>query len=245
MMYLGRYARVLAIAIVAVAASRADARPTQDDKTREARRLYEQGIRHYNVTEYDSAIAAFKEAYLLSAAPELLFNIAQAYRRMGPESCRSAVEFYRNYLNAEPNVSKHAAVQEILTELGPCSASALEPAAQPSAPPSPDTPSPPMTVEQSAGLPWDLVLMSGGAVVAAAGGVLLWSVSRDDGCRPACSPAQVEGFRTRIHAGYGLLGGASVAAAAGLALLLYGSERAAPQAYVVPSADGVTIGGRF
>jgi hypothetical protein len=48
----------------------------------EARALYEEGLRHYNVAEYADAITAFKEAYLRSGDPKLLFNVAQSYRHV-------------------------------------------------------------------------------------------------------------------------------------------------------------------
>jgi tetratricopeptide (TPR) repeat protein len=62
----------------------------------EARAFYERGLQHYNLAEYDQAIAAFKRSYELSNAPELLYNIAQAFRFKG--DCPQAVLVYRSYL---------------------------------------------------------------------------------------------------------------------------------------------------
>jgi tetratricopeptide (TPR) repeat protein len=62
----------------------------------DARALYERGLQHYNLAEYDQAIAAFKRSYELSNAPELLFNIAQALRFKG--DCPQAVLVYRSYM---------------------------------------------------------------------------------------------------------------------------------------------------
>ena len=71
-----------------------------DDKAK-AKQLYDEGLRHYQVAEYTQAIDAWKEAYLISKKPLLLFNIGQAYRLSG--DCTQAITFYDNYTEAEPN----------------------------------------------------------------------------------------------------------------------------------------------
>lgn len=86
---------ILGITIV-LAASAARA----DDKA-QAKALYDEGLRHYNIAEYTQAIDDWKQSYLLSKKPLLLFNIAQAYRLSG--DCKQAMTFYDNYTNAEPN----------------------------------------------------------------------------------------------------------------------------------------------
>jgi tetratricopeptide (TPR) repeat protein len=71
-----------------------------DDKAK-AKQLYDEGLRHYQVAEYKQAIDSWKEAYLISKKPLLLFNIGQAYRLSG--DCKTAQTFYDNYTEAEPN----------------------------------------------------------------------------------------------------------------------------------------------
>ena len=71
-----------------------------DDKAK-AKQLYDEGLRHYQVAEYTQAIDAWKQAYLISKKPLLLFNIGQAYRLSG--DCAQAMTFYDNYTDAEPN----------------------------------------------------------------------------------------------------------------------------------------------
>lgn len=71
-----------------------------DDKAK-AKELYDEGLRHYQVAEYTQAIDAWKQAYLISKKPLLLFNIGQAYRLSG--DCTQAMTFYDNYAEAEPN----------------------------------------------------------------------------------------------------------------------------------------------
>jgi tetratricopeptide (TPR) repeat protein len=71
-----------------------------DDKAK-AKALYDEGLRHFQVAEYTQAIDAWKQSYLLSKKPLLLFNIGQAYRLSG--DCKQAITFYDNYQDAEPN----------------------------------------------------------------------------------------------------------------------------------------------
>lgn len=72
-----------------------------DDKANaKAKALYEQGLRAYNIAEYQDAIKAWKEAYSLTKRPLLLFNIGQAYRLDG--DCKKALTFYDTYQREEP-----------------------------------------------------------------------------------------------------------------------------------------------
>ena len=71
-----------------------------DDKAK-AKKLYDEGLRHYQVAEYTQAIDAWKASYLISKKPLLLFNIGQAYRLSG--DCKQAMTFYDNYQDAEPS----------------------------------------------------------------------------------------------------------------------------------------------
>jgi hypothetical protein len=90
--------RRFAIAACLVAATTAYA----DDRAT-AKKLYDDGLRHYNVAEYGDAIAAWKQAYLISKKPILLFNIGQAYRLGG--DCKQATTFYDSYEREEPHPS--------------------------------------------------------------------------------------------------------------------------------------------
>src|SRR5262249_10653631 len=47
--------------------------PAESDAAREH---YQRGLTHYNLGEFDAAVNEFKQAYALSSAPGLLFNIA-------------------------------------------------------------------------------------------------------------------------------------------------------------------------
>src|SRR5262245_53746378 len=87
----------------------------QAAKDKAAREHYNQGILHYDLGEIDQAIAEFKQAYAISAAPGLLFNIAQAYRYK--KDYEQALHFYRTFLRLQPKASNRDEVEERVTEL--------------------------------------------------------------------------------------------------------------------------------
>lgn len=150
-------ALVVATALTRVAA--ADDRPPANpaEARKRAADHYRSGMTHYNLGEFADAIVDFEAAYKLSQEPDLLFNIAQAYR-LG-EDYKQALFFYDSYLRLRPNAANRADVearvveakklleaQEKLQTAPP--RGAIEP------PPSPDspapTPSPPPVVEPPA-----------------------------------------------------------------------------------------------
>lgn len=82
-----------------------------DDKAK-AKTLYQQGLNHYNLAEWPDAIKAWKESYVLSKKPLLLFNIGQAYRLSG--DCKQAMIFYDSYQREEPTPKNAAELEEAL-----------------------------------------------------------------------------------------------------------------------------------
>lgn len=82
-----------------------------DDKAK-AKALYEEGLKHYNLAEWNDAIKSWKDSYLLSKKPLLLFNIGQAYRLSG--DCKQAKIFYESYQREEPNPKNAAELEEAL-----------------------------------------------------------------------------------------------------------------------------------
>lgn len=77
-----------------------------------AKAKYEEGLRHYNLADYPQAIAAWREAYLLSKAPILLFNLGQAYRLSS--DCTQAMRFYENYKREEPDPKNKAELEDAI-----------------------------------------------------------------------------------------------------------------------------------
>lgn len=82
-----------------------------DDKAK-AKALYQEGLNHYNLAEWQDAIKSWKESYKLSKKPLLLFNIGQAYRLSG--DCKQAMNFYDTYQREEPNPKNAAELEEAL-----------------------------------------------------------------------------------------------------------------------------------
>lgn len=116
------------------------ATPAIADDTAKARKLYDEGLRHYQVAEYPQAIDAWKQSYLLAKKPLLLFNIGQAYRLSG--DCKQALTFYDNYQDAEPSPKNQ---DELDQAIAACKSQPDKPATGPATPPPPTTPPPTTT----------------------------------------------------------------------------------------------------
>jgi tetratricopeptide (TPR) repeat protein len=107
---------LLLVVALAGALSPSPAQAIDDDTAeREARAFYEQATRLYNVGELDQAISFYKQAYLRSPAPGLLFNIAQAYR--AKRDARQALYFYEAFLRADPDAPERRFVEARMAEL--------------------------------------------------------------------------------------------------------------------------------
>lgn len=96
--------------------------PAFADGTAKAKQLYDEGFRHFNVAEYPQAIESWKQAYLISQKPLLLFNIGQAYRLSG--DCKQALTFYNNYQNAETAIKNQ---EELDQAIAACKAADAKP----------------------------------------------------------------------------------------------------------------------
>jgi tetratricopeptide (TPR) repeat protein len=108
-------ALMLAMASGALAQKKAPVDPEAAAKDKEARDHYNKGILHYDLGEIDNAIAEFRQAYAISAAPGLLFNIAQAYRFK--KDYEQALHFYSTYLRLQPNAVNRADVAARVQEM--------------------------------------------------------------------------------------------------------------------------------
>jgi tetratricopeptide (TPR) repeat protein len=129
----------------------------------EAKALYDQGLRYYNITEYDNAIIAFKKGYELSSEPAFLYNIGQAYRLKG--DCVQATRFYRNYLREAGRGPQRADAEKWLKR---CETDeAKHPAASPA--PAAAAPAPSPTVTAAAATPGVFVAPAPASAPAAAG----------------------------------------------------------------------------
>jgi tetratricopeptide (TPR) repeat protein len=225
------------LAFVFETAALADAKPTPES-TSAARALYEKGLKHYNLGEYARAITMFREAYRLSDAPELLFNIAQAYRLWGQSHCAQALQFYKSYLRVAPASPKSASVEAAIKDMEQCASH--EPLETGEASPTTTVPPPAVTApisEASApkaadrGPLWIPVTLGGFALVSGLSGGALIAWARSDyhainasGCSPECDPGKVAGPKFRQSAGIVLLGTGAASAVAALIFWLASSS---------------------
>lgn len=92
-----------------------DVAKTDEQKKAEAKTLYDEGLKHYNLAEYDSAIDKFKRAYAISSAVGLLFNIAQSYRLK--KDWEQASNFYLTYLRLKPDAPNRVDVEQRIAEM--------------------------------------------------------------------------------------------------------------------------------
>jgi len=110
----------------------------------QANAAYHEGLRAFDLGQYDRALAGFQRAYELSHAAGFLYDIALAHRMLG--DCASALEFYRHYLDAEPTSPRRQKVEARIDEMRACKAAGSVPPKitdTPVAPPPPPPPPPP------------------------------------------------------------------------------------------------------
>jgi tetratricopeptide (TPR) repeat protein len=74
--------------------------PGSPEATRQAQNHYKQGKAFLDQQLYDDAIVELEKAYSLAPIPELLFNMAQAYRLKGDAD--KALDLYRRFVDAAP-----------------------------------------------------------------------------------------------------------------------------------------------
>jgi hypothetical protein len=114
-------------------ASAQPASPAPDDgaSAGAAAALYDEGKRHFDIGEYARAIASWKQSYLRSSAPLLLFNIAQAYRLSG--NCAQANRFYLNYRRVENHPKNQAELDKAMARCAGVEPATGDAAGEPSA----------------------------------------------------------------------------------------------------------------
>ena len=107
-------ALVLAVAVVAPLNVNA-ADPSRADSAKQATEAYERGMTHFQLDEYDAAIKEWEDGFRIRAAPQFLYNLAQAYRlSKRPEK---ALSFYRKFLNMDPKTPTRGTVERYIAAL--------------------------------------------------------------------------------------------------------------------------------
>ncbi|HUS64109.1 MAG TPA: hypothetical protein VMZ28_06180 [Kofleriaceae bacterium] len=122
---------LVCLGLAAPAMAQPKKKPTRAQKAK-AKALYDEGLRYYNVGDYDSAAEKFGESYVIVAAPLLLFNIAQAHRLGG--DCEQALRSYRTYLREVPKPDNRQQVDQAIRI---CEAKLAEKPAAPEEQPAP------------------------------------------------------------------------------------------------------------
>jgi len=111
-------------ALVALAPLVASAEPRQDADAH-ARR----GVALYNLGKFEDAIAEFERAYELFQSDALLFNLAQAHRKL--DHCDRALHYYNEFLAGKPAPAIAAQVEELLPKLEAACRTKYEPPTAP------------------------------------------------------------------------------------------------------------------
>ncbi len=100
---------VLALALVfSSSAAFADARS-------DARTHYQAGVKFYNAQDYRSAIREFSAAQQLMPADLNNYNLALCYDKLG--DAEPAVQYYRAFLDRQPNSDKRAEIEASISRL--------------------------------------------------------------------------------------------------------------------------------
>ncbi|MBI2373341.1 MAG: hypothetical protein HYV07_05025 [Deltaproteobacteria bacterium] len=201
--------RASALALMSLASFAAFAEPSPEELDR-ARAHAQAGKAYFDEGKFEDAIEELVEARRLSPRPALLYNIAQAWARLGDDAKTS--ENLRAYLAEDPNAPDRASVERWLAQIDARTAS------------------PPPPTQANATLPWAISL---GVASAVAGGVGLGfgasaSSAYEDlrtgcGAGAGCSDDELDTARGPAITANVLFGVASTLLVSGLVVWLVGS----------------------
>lgn len=110
------------VALAAVATAEAAPAPSPEALER-AKAASDRGRSAHERGQYDRAVDAYQEAYVLAPSPGILFNLAQAYRLKG--DCDNAVLMYRGYLSTRPVLQLRQVAEAHLATVEQCASSAV------------------------------------------------------------------------------------------------------------------------
>jgi len=247
--------RILGVALVLGAGAPAAA---QSSDAARARELYEEGARLYNLGQYEGALRSFEQAYAISGAKPLLFNIAQAHRLAGPAHCERALLTYETYLREDPQASNRVEVEQRIGEMRTCSARerANQAAAQPPPRPAATVSAPKVetvasTDKRAAPAPSvaPIVLTGVGGILAAAGGILYWQArlkfDHVKGTCP-CPDGTFSGWQAATYTSYALLATGGATLVGGVSWWILDRRQSTSSSYgVVVDPRGVSLVGAF
>jgi tetratricopeptide (TPR) repeat protein len=93
----------------------AQAQTSDAERAASARMHYETGMAHFNLEEWDQAIAEWEVGYRTKPVPEFIYNIAQAYRKS--QRYEKALTFYQRYLRLKPDAENRKEVEKQIDQL--------------------------------------------------------------------------------------------------------------------------------
>ncbi len=114
-----RLAGLLALVLILVggALPAAHADPAEDEKERLFRAQYDQAESDYNARNYQAAVPRLQAAFAIEPLPQILFNIAQAYRKLFLYSdARVYYELYRSTVKDIPQ-AEQASLERHIAEM--------------------------------------------------------------------------------------------------------------------------------
>jgi tetratricopeptide (TPR) repeat protein len=172
--------------------------PTTPEQFEASRQHYAAGAAAYERGEYDVALGQFQAAYDAAPSPELWFNIGRCHERLGRWA--EAAAAYERYLAGKPTVEDAVQIRERISDLKLRAHEAAR-LAQPAPPPAPapTTPPPPRSLRAPA------IALAAVTVALAAGGSGTWFSEWSDyqshraACNGMCTPASLDGLRTRVQ----------------------------------------------
>jgi tetratricopeptide (TPR) repeat protein len=93
-------------ALLLLGAATASAQPTPpaNDRVARAQTLFQEGLRAYEAGNLNEALLKLREAHRLTRSPELAFNVARVYERIG--DAPNATRYFRMYLRGNTTVTE-------------------------------------------------------------------------------------------------------------------------------------------
>jgi Tetratricopeptide repeat len=203
--------------------SESEADPRADAHARE---LYLQGDQAYAEGRYEAAIALFRDAYRLSARPLLLFNLANAYERIGRlEEALEALEGYLPSAAGDERDEIDARIVSLRARVDASREARVEPRDEAPIEPivvAPVLPPTPPPVEAASYVPVGPITVLVLAGVSTLAGIVTGAVALDADARASGSCTSVEGGRVCTDAASGPLSTAQTLAGATDVLLASG-----------------------
>lgn len=99
---------VLGLLLLVAGSARADEAATRA----RAKVLYEEGMKRFNLGDYQDALSNFKQGYLVKPDPAFLFNLGQTYRMLDDPA--GAAREYRAYLRVEPSAPNRPEIEKFI-----------------------------------------------------------------------------------------------------------------------------------